>query len=195
MPAPTTRTSKSATWWVRSSAGSRESFMRRRVQSSGGPRRRPGLRHRQLLYRPVSLQRGRKQGQGTTDSMAIVQKKWSALPVPFAIETPDRVPKERYYDPDFYRLESELLWPRTWQMACRLEEIPQPGDYAEYEILDQSIVVVRITSDEVKAYYNTCRHRAVKLIEGHGTCEQGFVCSFHGWCYGLDGANTYVLRP
>ena len=41
--------------------------------------------------------------------MAIVEQKWSPLPVPFAVATPDRVPKERYYDPDFYRMENELL--------------------------------------------------------------------------------------
>ena len=46
-------------------------------------------------------------------------------PVPFAMEVPDRVPKERYFDPDFYRMEAEALWPRVWQMACRLEEIPR----------------------------------------------------------------------
>jgi hypothetical protein len=40
--------------------------------------------------------------------MAIVEQKWSALPVPYAIEEPDRIPKERDNDPDFYRLESEL---------------------------------------------------------------------------------------
>jgi hypothetical protein len=62
--------------------------------------------------------------------MAIVEQNWSALPVPFPIELAGGVPKERYYDPDFYRLESEQLWPRTWQMACRLEEIPRPGDHA-----------------------------------------------------------------
>ena len=45
--------------------------------------------------------------------------------VPFAVEVPDRIPKERYYDPDFYALEAEQLWPRVWQMACRLEEIPR----------------------------------------------------------------------
>ena len=28
-------------------------------------------------------------------------------------------------------------------MACRLEEIPEAGDFVEYEILDQPIVVVR----------------------------------------------------
>ena len=55
--------------------------------------------------------------------MAIVDQQWSALPVPYAMEFPDRVPKERYFDPDFYAMENELLWPRVWQMACRLEEI------------------------------------------------------------------------
>jgi len=116
-------------------------------------------------------------------------------PVPWAVTRPDRIPKQRYFDPEFFALESELFWPRVWQMACRLEEIPQPGDFAEYEILDQSIVVVRTTPNEVKAYYNACRHRAVKLVEGHGTCQRGFVCPFHGWCYRLDGANTFVLQP
>src|SRR6516162_7764689 len=73
---------------------------------------------------------------------------------PFAIEEPDRVRKERYFDPDFYALEAERLWPRVWQMACRLEEIPKPGDYVEYEILDESVIVVRIDAENVRAYHN-----------------------------------------
>ena len=81
----------------------------------------------------------------------------------------DRVPKERYYDPDFYRLEAELLWPRVWQMACRLEEIPQPGDFAEYEILDQSVLVVRAEDMGVRAFDNVCRHRGVRFAQGRGS--------------------------
>src|ERR1700734_4235906 len=69
---------------------------------------------------------------------------WTPLPVPLAVESPDRIPKQRYYDPDFYALEAERFWPRVWQMACRLEEIPKAGDFVEYEILDQSIIVVRL---------------------------------------------------
>ena len=64
-------------------------------------------------------------------------------PGSYAIEVPDRVRKERYYDPDFYAMEAELIWPRVWQMACRLEEIPEAGDFAEYLILDQSVIVIR----------------------------------------------------
>jgi len=124
--------------------------------------------------------------------VAIVDRKWSALPVPYAVELPDRVRKERYFDPDFYQLEAERLWPRVWQMACRLEEMPEPGDFVEYEILDQSVIVVRADDMGVRAFENACRHRGVRVVEGRGTCLSGFTCPFHGWCYGLDGANTHI---
>ena len=113
--------------------------------------------------------------------------------VPFAVEVPDRIPKERYFDADFFALEAEQLWPRVWQMACRLEELPAVGDFVEYEILDQSVVVVR-TEDGIRAFQNACRHRGVRVVQGQGHSESGFTCPFHGWCYGLDGANTAVTR-
>jgi nitrite reductase/ring-hydroxylating ferredoxin subunit len=114
--------------------------------------------------------------------------------VPFAVEQPDRIRKERYFDPDFYAREAELLWPRVWQMACRLEELPRPHDFVEYEFLDQSVVVLRTEDMGVRAFQNSCRHRGVKFAEGRGTCPSGFTCPFHGWCYGADGANTHIPR-
>jgi nitrite reductase/ring-hydroxylating ferredoxin subunit len=126
--------------------------------------------------------------------VAIVDRKSVALPVPYAMEYADRARKERYFDPDFYQMEAELLWPRVWQMACRLEEIPEPRDFVEYRILDQSVVVLRTDDMGVIAFHNVCRHRGVRLVEGRGRCENGFVCPFHGWCYGVDGANTFVPR-
>src|SRR4051794_16074809 len=115
--------------------------------------------------------------------------------IPHAMERPDRVPKERYVDPAFYALEADYLWPRVWQMACRLEEIQHVGDSVEYEILDQSVIVVRTSATEVRAFQNACRHRGVKLVEDCASCPSGFTCPFHGWSYGLDGANTFVSRP
>ena len=130
----------------------------------------------------------------------LVEPTSSALAVPFAMERPDRIPTPRYFDPDFFHLEAERLWPRVWQMACRLEEIPRAGDFAEYEILDQSVVVVRTEDPDthelgVTAFENACRHRGVRVAQGRGTCESGFTCPFHGWCYGPDGRNTFVSRP
>ena len=126
--------------------------------------------------------------------MAIMDQKTSGLSIRYAMdpEFPDRVPKERYYDADFYQLEVERLWPRVWQMACRLEEIPRPHDVVEYELLDQSVMVLRTDDMGVRAFQNTCRHRGVRLVQGRGTCADGFTCPFHGWCYGLDGTNTGV---
>ncbi len=114
--------------------------------------------------------------------------------VRYPVEIPDRIPKERYFDPDFFQLEAEQLWPRVWQMACRLEEIPAPHDVVEYEILDQSVIVTRTEDMGVQAFENACRHRGVKLVDGRATCKRGFVCPFHGWRYSNDGTNVKVTQ-
>jgi nitrite reductase/ring-hydroxylating ferredoxin subunit len=114
-------------------------------------------------------------------------------PVPFAVTDPEMIPVERYYDEAFFKLENEKLWPHVWQMACRLEEIPEVGDYVEYSILEKSVIIVR-TKTGVKALHNACRHRGVRLATGPGNCKTtGFICPFHGWRYNMDGANTFVF--
>jgi len=112
---------------------------------------------------------------------------------PFRITDPERIPARRYFDEEFYKLECERLWPHVWQMACRLEQIPDVGDWVEYKILDKSVIVVR-TKQGVKAFHNACRHRGVPLANGgRGNCQrQGFVCPFHGWRWNMDGQNTFV---
>jgi phenylpropionate dioxygenase-like ring-hydroxylating dioxygenase large terminal subunit len=113
--------------------------------------------------------------------------------VPFRVEEPRLIPTERYYDEEFFRLEAERLWPRVWQMACRLEEIPNVGDFTEYTILNRSVIIVR-TKSGVKAFHNACRHRGVRLVTEPGNCEvRGFNCPFHGWRWNVDGANTFVF--
>jgi len=113
--------------------------------------------------------------------------------VPFQITDPERIPTPRYYDEAFYKLECERLWPHVWQMACRLEQIPEVGDWIEYSNVGKSVIVVR-TGEGVKAYHNACRHRGVPVTEGeHGNCAaQGFICPFHGWRWNMDGENTFV---
>ena len=111
---------------------------------------------------------------------------------PLPVNDPERIPVQRYYDEEFYRLECEKLWPHVWQMACRLEQIENVGDWVEYSNLGKSVIVVR-TKEGVKAYHNACRHRGVQLAEGHGNCKtKGFVCPFHGWRWDMDGKNTFV---
>jgi len=116
--------------------------------------------------------------------------------VPFAMTRGTRVPAPRYFDREFAQLEDERLWSRTWQMACRLEEIPAPGDYETYTIGDQSLIVLRLNEDTIRAYYNACRHRGTQLAVGSGSFRGGQIaCPFHGWRWNLDGTNSFVFGP
>ncbi len=113
--------------------------------------------------------------------------------VPLRVTDPEKIPAERYYDPQFFELERKHLWPRVWQMACRLEEIPEVGDYVEYSILDKSVIVVR-GKGGVRAFHNACSHRGVRLANGPGNCaKKGFVCPFHGWRFNAEGECTFVF--
>lgn len=104
----------------------------------------------------------------------------------------DFVPKDVYFSPEFEKLEAEHLWPYVWQLACRLEEIPKIGDYVTYDIVDDSILIVRTGESTVKAYHNVCPHRGRRLTAGCGHAQH-FVCRFHGWQFDLEGNNTKVV--
>ena len=114
----------------------------------------------------------------------------------YAVTRGDRIPVQRYFDADFYALERERLWSRVWQMGCRREEIPKPGDYSVYEIFDQSVIIVRVDATTVKAYHNACRHRGVQLVVDRGNAPDGvFTCPFHGWQWKTDGKCKFVYSP
>lgn len=104
----------------------------------------------------------------------------------------ETVSKEPYVSAKFAELEAERLWPKVWQIACRAEEIPNVGDYVEYTIVHDSIIVVRTGPDKIKAYFNVCQHRARQLIHGSGNTSN-FACKNHGWRWNLDGECTRLV--
>src|SRR2546423_131452 len=125
--------------------------------------------------------------------MTLTHDRPTITSVPFAMRDPLHVPRERYYDREFFDLEKKHLWPKVWQMACRLEEMPRPGDYVEYEICDQSIILIRQPDMSVKGFFNACLHRATQLCKGSGHLGGGtIVCPFHGWRWKGDGSCAFV---
>lgn len=108
---------------------------------------------------------------------------------------PHGISAGRYIDPAFQQLEYQRLWSRVWQIAARIDEIPETNDYATYEIGDQSVLVVRVDATTIKAYHNVCPHRGTSLAEGSGTFQGGrIICPFHGWRWDTTGQNQYVLE-
>jgi phenylpropionate dioxygenase-like ring-hydroxylating dioxygenase large terminal subunit len=97
------------------------------------------------------------------------------------------IPRSRYVTREFHELEKEKVWKKTWQMACREEDIPDVGDTLVYDICELSILVVRSAPDTIRAYYNACLHRGRQLKEGGGNNTE-LRCPFHGYCWNLDGS-------
>jgi len=62
---------------------------------------------------------------------------------------PELFPVEPYISADYARREKDALWTKVWQMACRVEELQKVGDFVTYDILDQSIIVVRSAPDKL----------------------------------------------
>ncbi|MFT4052925.1 MAG: aromatic ring-hydroxylating dioxygenase subunit alpha [Novosphingobium sp.] len=115
-----------------------------------------------------------------------VLTEYSEVDVPVA-----RVPRAQYRSPEFARLEAERMWPRTWQFACREEQIPEVGDCLVYDSPTASFIIVRSDDDEIRAFYNSCRHRGMKLCT-HDTSVMKLSCPFHGFTWNLDGSLAHV---
>ncbi len=112
----------------------------------------------------------------------------------FLVHDDGFVPKSRYLSKEFLALESELLWKRVWQIACREEEIATVGAFSEYVIGDQSVIVLRTADKRIEAFHNACLHRGTRLVAGNGTLDATTIrCPYHGWKYSLDGTLTEVV--
>lgn len=96
---------------------------------------------------------------------------------------------DRYYDPGVFEHEVEKIWMRTWQWVCREEHIPEPGDFYTYEVARLSFLVVRQKDMSVRAFTNSCLHRATKFKRGEGIGSGDEIrCPYHGWTWENDGS-------
>ena len=94
-----------------------------------------------------------------------------------------------YRDADFLQAEKDQVFAASWQVVCHLNDMPHPGDYHTLDFLGEPIVAVRGKDLGVKAFYNVCRHRGARLLDGgSGHCPGRIVCPYHAWNYELDGS-------
>jgi phenylpropionate dioxygenase-like ring-hydroxylating dioxygenase large terminal subunit len=106
----------------------------------------------------------------------------------------DFVAKDAYLSKEWLQAEKERLWPRVWQIACRVEELQQVGDYVTYDIADESVIVARTSEERIEAFFNVCQHRGRRLTQGCGRTNV-FRCRYHGWTWKLDGTLARVQSP
>lgn len=105
-------------------------------------------------------------------------------------DTPARswrsLPPAAFYSPLLYDLEVEHVFRRRWVLVGRTDQVPNPGDYFCFDLLDEPIVVVRGQDLELRVLSRVCRHRWMHVCDGAGNTG-AFVCPYHAWTYELDG--------
>ncbi len=107
-------------------------------------------------------------------------------------ELPD-MPAGRYTDADYYALEQEHVFRKSWLFAGHIDEIPEPGCYMRWHNAGDPIIIVHGMDGAVRAFYNTCRHRGAPVVTEEKGQSPRLVCGYHNWTYKTDG--TLIAVP
>jgi choline monooxygenase len=96
------------------------------------------------------------------------------------------LPSNFYFDSSFESIEKEKIFSRTWQIVGHVRQLPKSGSFFTTELVGEPLLIVRNSKDEIKGFYNVCKHRAGPPAQGCGE-RKVFRCGYHGWTYSLDG--------
>ena len=97
------------------------------------------------------------------------------------------LPRELYVSEEAFKFDTQVMLPSVWLYACTVAHVKKPGDYFIFELAQNSIIILRGRDNEVRAFWNSCRHRGAKLcLEQKGSAPR-LMCPYHQWTYGLDG--------
>ena len=118
----------------------------------------------------------------------------SSLPDLIASYRPDlplaeasTIPAPWYTDSRVQQLEARTVFSRAWMPACRVTQVAAAGEFVTLELAGEPLVIVRGTDDQVRGFFNVCRHHAAAVVTHPDGVAGQFRCPYHGWTYGLDG--------
>jgi choline monooxygenase len=97
------------------------------------------------------------------------------------------IPATWYADARIAALEQQNVFSRAWQAVGRRDQVEKPGQYVTAMVAGEPIVVVRADDNQLRAFFNVCRHHAMTVMnEPCGTAKH-LRCPYHGWTYNLEG--------
>jgi len=97
------------------------------------------------------------------------------------------IPSSWYTSKDFYELELKTVLSSSWQLAGRMDQVREPGNYVTTDIAGEPVVIVRGNDGVLRSFFNVCRHHAAAVMtEPQGRAAQ-LRCPYHGWTYSLEG--------
>lgn len=93
-----------------------------------------------------------------------------------------------FWDSEIYEQELEKIFARCWLFVAHESQIPSPGDYVATTMGEDEVLVVRQKDQSIKVLINACPHRGNKVCFAEAGNARGFICNYHGWAFGPDGA-------
>ncbi len=96
--------------------------------------------------------------------------------------------KRIFWDEAVYEQEQEKIFGRCWLFLTHESQIPEPGDFMTTWMGEDPVIVVRQKDGSIGAFINACPHRGNQVCHADSGNARSFVCSYHGWVFGLDGS-------
>ena len=114
----------------------------------------------------------------------------------FVIDRPEDglflVDRSAFTDPALLDVELERIFGGTWVYLAHESQIRKPNDFVTTHIGRIPVIVARNKAGAVRGFVNSCAHRGTVLCRTDRGNQPVLTCSYHGWCYDLDGVNVYV---
>jgi phenylpropionate dioxygenase-like ring-hydroxylating dioxygenase large terminal subunit len=122
----------------------------------------------------------------------LVKERARRAPVQGFPQLPE-IPGGRYTRQDFFDLELEHVFRKSWLLAGHVEALPAQGSYFTFNKIPRApIIIVRGLDNQIRAFYNTCRHRGAPVVkDAEGRCNV-LRCQYHSWAYDFDGTLVQV---
>jgi len=92
-----------------------------------------------------------------------------------------------FSDQAIYEMELERIFARCWNFMCHESQIPNKGDFFLSYIGEESVIATRDKTGALQVFLNTCRHRGNAVCRAESGNARSFLCTYHGWTFGLDG--------
>ena len=69
-----------------------------------------------------------------------------------------------YKDEEIFNLEIDKIYMNSWLLAGHESQIPNPGDYFLFNLLTESVIIIRGKDGLIRAFMNVCRHRGSHAV-------------------------------
>ena len=97
------------------------------------------------------------------------------------------IPAKRYTSQAYYDLEQEHIWKKSWLFAAHIDEVSEPGCFMKWDNSGTPLIIVHGMDGEIRAFYNTCRHRGAPVVTEEKGKASRLMCQYHHWTYKTNG--------